>query len=208
MLKKRLALLITQRKRAEAALLKAEQMELGVKTALDNKANFDAMRQGNEDLKDLTSGVDVDEVEDIVGDVEEQLHEISEVGDMLARPITGPNVAEDDVDAYLASQGLETAPPVAAPAMGMMQPGMGMMQPGMGMMQPGMGMMQPGMGMMQPGMGMMQPGMMQQPGMMGGGAGGMNPQMQMQMQMMQMMQQNPAMMQMMMAQMQQQQAMA
>ena len=138
-------------------------------------------------MEDLTGGVDVDEVEDMVADVEEQLQGINEVGDMLARPITGPNVAEDDVDAYLASQGLETAPPVAAPAMGMMQPGMGMMQPGMGMMQPGM---------------------MQQPGMMGGGAGGMNPQMQMQMQMMQMMQQNPAMMQMMMAQMQQQQAMA
>ena len=72
-----------------------------LETATINVTNFNAMKAGTQALKKAQESVSIDMVEELRLDQEEQVEIANEISEVLARPVQGQDIDEDDLDAEL-----------------------------------------------------------------------------------------------------------
>ena len=86
---------------ADNIIMNIESQIDQLETAAINVTNFNAMQAGTQALKKIQQGVSIDMVEELKMDQEEQVEIANEISEVLARPMQGQDMDEDDLDAEL-----------------------------------------------------------------------------------------------------------
>ena len=86
---------------ADNIIMNIESQIDQLETAAINVTNFNAMQAGTQALKKIQQGVSIDMVEELKMDQEEQVEIANEISEVLAKPFSGQDMDEDDLDAEL-----------------------------------------------------------------------------------------------------------
>ena len=115
--------LMKRKKTLEGQLAKYAGMRANLENQKDLLADaalnadiFDEMKKNSETLKQAYGGLDQDQVEEMLDDIEETNQTAQEISDALARPMGGAMVDEDELEDELNGLMEDDAEEVAAPS--------------------------------------------------------------------------------------------